>query len=68
VYKPTARVSNLVFNEEFVGTSYEYVRSGASCLAAFNPIKVNSITVRLSKKITDENAKIRIADIVVLGN
>ncbi len=66
-YVPVARVSNISFNQDFIGKSYEYLRSGCACLASFNSIKVNSITIKISKKIKSTNDEIRISDIVVLG-
>lgn len=67
-YVSKARISGIEFNSEFISKSYEAVRSGASCLASFNEIKVNSITIGVSQKIKTDTDKIRISDIVVLGN
>lgn len=67
-YVPVARVSDIEFSKDFIGTSYNYVEAGSSCLASFNEIKVNSITISVSKKISkSNNSEIRISDIVVLG-
>ncbi len=69
-YASVARVSDIKFNSDFIGSAYDYVQAGASCLASFNQIKVTSITVSVSEKIKTNNSYkgIRISDIVVLGN
>jgi len=67
-YVNKARVSNIVFNADFISKSYEAVRSGASCMASFNEIQVNSISIKVSEKLKKDTNKIRISDIVVLGN
>ncbi|MBQ8884909.1 MAG: hypothetical protein IJY62_00825 [Clostridia bacterium] len=67
-YVSVARISGIEFNKEFISSSYEAVRSGTACVASFNEIKVNSVTIGISKKIKTENKKIRVSDIVILGN
>ena len=66
-YVPTARVSDIKFSKDFIGTSYEYIRSGCACLASFNEIRVNSVTISVSEKIKNDSNNICISDIVVIG-
>ena len=61
-----AHINNIEFSKEFINPD-GYMRQGGSCLASFNPIKVNSITISISKKISKDNNQIKISDIVVLG-
>ena len=67
-YVSKARVSNVKFGTDFIGTSYDYLRTGAACLASFNEIKVNSVTISVSEKIRySSDNTIKISDIVILG-
>ncbi len=67
-YVSKARVSDIKFGTDFIGTSYDYLRTGAACLASFNEIKVNSVTISVSQKIKySSNNTIKISDIVILG-
>lgn len=68
-YVPRARIADIAFSKDFIGTEYDYVQAGAACLASFNEIKVNSISIKISEKIKNTSDKeIHISDIVVLGN
>lgn len=67
LYLPTARISNLRFNkEDYVGDG-NIMRTGASVLASFNPVKVKSVKISISKKLGEAGKEIRISDVVVLG-
>ena len=61
-----AHINSIEFSKEFINPD-GYMRQGGSCLASFNPIKVNSITISISQKISKDNNQIKISDIVVLG-
>jgi hypothetical protein len=67
-YVPVARISNIAFDDSFISSTYQAVQSGASCMASFREMKVNSITISVSEKIAKGNESIRLSDIVVLGN
>ena len=43
------------------------MRTGTSALASFNPVKVKSVKIAVSKKIRETGKELRISDIVVLG-
>ncbi|MBQ8884893.1 MAG: hypothetical protein IJY62_00745 [Clostridia bacterium] len=66
-YVSKARVSNIKFSEDFIGES-NTMKTGGSCLASFNEIKVKSVTVSISKRLNQTGKEIRVSDIVILGN
>ena len=61
-----AHINKIEFSDEFINPD-GYMRQGGSCLASFNPIMVKSLTISISKKISNDNNQIKISDIVVLG-
>ena len=61
-----AYIGKINFSEEYINQD-GFMRQGASCLASFNSIKVKSITISISQKISNENNQIKISDVVVLG-
>ncbi len=66
-YLPTARITGVPFNSaDYVGDG-NAMRTGASSLASFNPVKVKSVKVSVSKKLNETGKEIRISDVVILG-
>ena len=58
-------VNNIAFSSDFIGSSC--MRQGGSCLASFNDITVNKITIKISQKIDSSVNEIKISDVTVLG-
>ena len=67
-YVPTAGIFNLPFNREYCNEESNYMNQGGAAVASFNEIKVDSIEITISKKISDiRNSNIKVSDIVVVG-
>lgn len=63
-------IKDLAFNANYWNSEESFMRPGGSCHAAFNEIKVNSITITISQKLDqykEEGDGIKVSDIVVLG-
>lgn len=67
-YVPVAGIFNLPYNREYCNEESNYMNQGGAALASFNEIKVDSIEITISKKISDiYGTNIKVSDIVVLG-
>ncbi|MBQ8394360.1 MAG: hypothetical protein IJX49_02180 [Clostridia bacterium] len=62
-----AYIEDIPFSEDHYNVEGKYMRAGGSALASFDEIKVTSITIKISQKLSNANKEIRISDIVVLG-
>ena len=62
-----ACIENLTFNPSYVNMETNKMEQGGAAVASFNEIKVDSIEITVSQKLSGENKEIRISDIVVLG-
>ena len=62
-----AYIEDIAFSEDHYNVEGKYMRAGGSALASFDEIKVTSITIKISQKLSNANKEIRISDIVVLG-
>lgn len=60
-------IKDLPFNTDYVNLTDKFMRCGGSALASFDPIKVNKISIKISKKFRNTEKAIKISDIVVLG-
>lgn len=61
-------IRNLPYNVEAYKTGKGNLQPGSAAVATFNEIKVNSITISVSKNdFYKENGELRISEIVVLG-
>lgn len=67
-YKGKAYIENIPFSSDHYNEGGKYMRAGGSAIASFDEIKVTSITIKISQKLSSLNEEIRISDIVVLGN
>ena len=67
-YPGKAYIENIPFSADHYSEGGKYMRAGGSALASFDEIKVTSITIKISQKLSSSNKEIRISDIVVLGN
>ena len=66
-YVPKAVIENLPFNPEYIATDTKSMEQGGAAVASFNEMKVNQIEITISQKLDNQNAKIKVSDIVVLG-
>ena len=66
-YVPKAVIENLPFNPEYIATDTKSMEQGGAAVASFNEMKVNQIEIKISQKLDNQNAKIKVSDIVVLG-
>lgn len=66
-YNGKMYIENLGFNADYYNATEKFMRPGGASLAAFNPIKVKSVTVTVSEKLNGKGGEIRISDIAILG-
>ncbi len=71
-YNGFVHIKNLGFNKDYFNDenpdiAKRTMRPGGASVASFEPIKVKSIRIKVSKKLAGESGEIRISDIAVLG-
>ena len=66
-----ACITGIKFNPNYIhadeSVSMPYIDTGAAVNVSFNPIKVKSVKIVISRKISDAESEIKVSEIAILG-